>query len=355
MAGKILKESLVPGSVPEDKHVELWRLSISPFFDAHPVMDTIPPKKLPDICQYHLNKALFIESTFTGQKFNRDKKWMARYADTDHVLLQLFTSGTNNVINGDTSYVERPGNIYAVNLAYQVKAVSEDARVLTLVLPRDLIAEEIPRLAELCGVVFEPESISARVFVDHMISLRNHLPEARAEEASVVLRGTLGLLDALLQHRDVESSVSQDATLCAICRFIDSNLDNSSFGIDNICARFRCSRSTVYRLFKPHGGVREYIQRRRLMACFRAIISPKLRRRRIFDIALDFGFTSPSHFSHLFHGHFGMTPSEARDASLREPLGAMPVVLPACGTAQDSAERMWRWAKTLAVAPNDSD
>jgi|GEM_PF-241983 len=338
--------SLVPGMVPAEELASLWRRSIAPFFDAQPIAKPPLSPRLPDIHQYHLEKSLFVDSRFSAQSFTRDRRWMQRYDDSDHLLLQLFVSGENSVVNGAHDYVERPGNIYAVNLAHQVKAASTDARVMTLILPRDLLMDELPHLSDASGALFAEDSAGARIFTDYMMSLRDGLSRAEADEIPALMKATLGLLDSLTTRGDAGSSAAAHATFRTACRYIERHLANPRLNVGSLCRHLRCSRATLYRLFRSHGGVHAHIQRRRLVACFKAIGSPGHRHRRIFDIALDFGFASPSHFSHLFRGHFGMTPREARDANLDFAAGAAPLAVPD-GSGKEAAEQMWLWAKTL--------
>ena len=289
---------------------------------------------------------------------------MRRHDDSDHMMLQFFVSGQNQVVNGSQRYTEDCSNVYAVNLAHKIEARSTDSRALLLVLPRDLMKEAVPYLMQTCGPAFASKGAGARIFSDHMLSLARHLGQATVEQAPGIVEGTLGLLDALSSRYEAQAEPAIDAGFRAACGFIDRHLGEPMLGAKSICEYLRCSRATLYRLFKPQGGVREYIQRRRLMACFDAITSPAHARRQIFDIAIEFGFHSPSHFSHLFRAHFGMTPTDAREAGLQmvTPLGpcesSVEDLLPG-GSRNDEAERMWQWAKGLASragAPSpDSD
>jgi AraC-like DNA-binding protein len=339
----IPRASLVPGMVPDEVLAPLWRESITPYFDAQP----IGAAGTPTIHQYHLGRALFADTTFSAQHFRRDPRWMARNDDADHLMLQLYVRGTNGGINGSNTFLEKPGNIYAVNLAFDTDAKSTDAEVQTLILPRDLLMEELAHLVDASGALFPDESASALIFSDHMLSLRRHLRAAPAAEIPVIMQATIGLLDSLSTHGDVESTVARSATLRTLCRYIDDNLRDPMLGVDSLCRHFRCSRATLYRLFSPLGGVRDHIQRRRLMACFKAISGPG--QRRIYDIALDFGFVSPSHFSTLFRAHFGITPREARDAGLQRAGLSTRIELVTAGySPAEDIELMWHWGKTLA-------
>jgi AraC-like DNA-binding protein len=58
--------------------------------------------------------------------------------------------------------------------------------------------------------------------------------------------------------------------------------------------------------------VTQYIQRRRLEECARALIAAPVRGRLVTDIAFDYGFNSLTHFGRVFRHQFGLTPSEYR-------------------------------------------
>lgn len=336
---------------PDEWLQPLFSQSIAAYFDSEPVLDPTQSKAPPEIHQYHLGQALFMDSKFEAQRFRRDMAMMARHDDTDHLSLQYFVRGSNKVVNGSAEYIEQPGNIFAVNLAYKIEAVSEESEVLLLVLPRELVRREIPQLTDALGGIFADNSASAQIFSHHMMALKHSLVRATAEETPSITQGTLGLLSALVQGGDVTASAAQQATLRTMCSFIDRHLRDPGLGVESLCSQFRCSRATLYRLFKPLGGVREHIQRRRLMACFKAIALQG--HRRIFDVAMDYGFVSPSHFSNLFRDYFGMTPRDARDAGNQPPQIVTRIELvqaPSRVTApaKDDAELMWEWGRTLA-------
>jgi AraC-like DNA-binding protein len=338
--------------VPEEELLALCQHSVAPFFDAQSVEGATGLQIAPRLHEYHLGRCVFIDTEFPAQTFTRNQLWLRRHDDSDHLMLQQFVRGRNQVVNGAQRYTEDCRNLYAVNLAFPLEAQSTESRVLLLVLPRDLVKEAVPHLAHTSGAVFEPEGAAARIFGDHMLSLARHLGDARAAEAPGIVNGTLGLLDALSLRHDAKAVSSVDAGFRAACRFIDRHLGDPTLGAKSVCQHLRCSRATLFRMFKSQGGVREHIQRRRLMACFAALTSPAHASRQIFDIALEFGFHSPSHFSHLFRAHFGMTPRDARDAGLQslEPVVTRPsseTLLPGA-SRNDEAERMWQWAKNLA-------
>lgn len=346
------RAQLLPGELPDEELFWHWRQGIAGYFETLPLADPRKPPVRPAIRQYNVGQFLFIETSASRQQYLRDSEWMRRHDDTDHVILQTYVSGENDVFNGGRHFVQRPGSVTAVNLGYQVDARSADAEVLSLVLPRTLLEERMPALREARGELFEAASTGERIFHEFMLSLRRHLPRARTDEAAAVTDGLFGLLGGLLGAAGQPSSTARTATTMALLRYIDANIGNPELGTDALCAQFRISRATLFRLFKDLGGVQSHIQRRRLMACMRALTAPQSIDRPIYDVAFDHGLTNASHFSSLFRQHFGMTPSEAREAARhRLDREAGPVRLERDDSISD-AEVMQIWARQLGASPD---
>jgi AraC-like DNA-binding protein len=86
------------------------------------------------------------------------------------------------------------------------------------------------------------------------------------------------------------------ARLSAIRRYLEKNLADPSLGPDGICREFGMSGANLYRLFEPIGGVHAYIRERRVARAFADLVSPT-ERRRIGDVAYNWGFGSEASFS----------------------------------------------------------
>ncbi len=71
------------------------------------------------------------------------------------------------------------------------------------------------------------------------------------------------------------------------------------------------SRSTLYRLFQPLGGIDGYIRRRRLAQAYQTLRTPSGRTGDyVYRVAQAWGFASESAFSHAFRRAFQLTPRE---------------------------------------------
>jgi AraC-like DNA-binding protein len=82
-----------------------------------------------------------------------------------------------------------------------------------------------------------------------------------------------------------------------------------------LCRLVGMSRSQLYRLFEPLGGVARYIRAERLREAHRALADAD-NQRDIHEVAEDLGFFDASAFSRTFRREYGCTPSEVRAAAL---------------------------------------
>jgi AraC-like DNA-binding protein len=342
--------SLMPGDLPDEELFWHWRRSLMPMFDCLPLFDPRNPPASTRSRQYHVGEFLFVDAQFPRQRFVRDAAWKRRNDDADHMLIQVFLAGRNFGTNGRAGFVEEAGGVFAVNLGYETDAACSDAETLSLVLPRHWLADHLPKLRDASGALLPKDGMAARLFTDFMLSLRRNLPHATTDDAPLLSRSLVGLLGSLLARGDVEAVDARAGAVQALQRHIDGNLDDPELGADSLCARFRMSRATLFRLFKSHGGVQRYIQRRRLMACFRAISAPRHDDRLIYDIGLDYGFANPSHLSTLFRQHFGMTPSEVREATRFRRSRGLDAPVAAEAPNLPDAEIMRRWAHDLGAS-----
>ena len=92
---------------------------------------------------------------------------------------------------------------------------------------------------------------------------------------------------------------------------IEAQLCDPALGIDFLLQRFHVSRPTLYRMFRPLGGVARYIRERRLHAA-----GARLREAphcTITFLLYDLGFESERQFQRAFQTHFGMSPARWRD------------------------------------------
>ena len=98
---------------------------------------------------------------------------------------------------------------------------------------------------------------------------------------------------------------------------IAHRLQDSAISLSDLADTLHCSVRTLHRLFRCEGkeSLERYIQRQRIEACAQRLRSESAEAARsLTELALQFGFSSSSHFANAFRAHFGISPSAYRKA-----------------------------------------
>ncbi len=269
-----------------------------------------------DVSAYLVDCLMVSKTSFTRQHFVRDRRLMAN-GETDHFVLQLYQDGINACNNGGRDITINPQVVSLIDLGRTIQATADSSTSFNIVIPREVMREYAGGLNGLHGRTVATNTPQGRIMVEHLRNLWSVLPSAQASDAQDLAAATAALTGALFhastgQPADDSPSFGK-ATLDALCRYIDAHLDSPELGVTALCRAFHLSRSNVYRLFKPIGGVEAFIRDRRLLRCYHELRGARRGEQRITDIASTWGFSSPSHFTRLFRGTFGVSPSEVLD------------------------------------------
>lgn len=198
-------------------------------------------------------------------------------------------------------------------LATPLEAEVEDDGALTLFVPRDLYPA-----AELDKLLDNPlGNGSGFLLADYLFVLNRRLPELAASELPNVVDATRCLIAACAspsRDRLAEAQAPIDLTLLERGRrLIRRRLAEADLSPDMICRELGVSRSRLYRLFEPLGGISAYVRRQRLLQVRHALLDI-VDTRSIVRIAEQWGFADASAFSRAFKHEFGLSPKAARDA-----------------------------------------
>lgn len=112
----------------------------------------------------------------------------------------------------------------------------------------------------------------------------------------------------------VDDAVVRAARLARVRAIIRQHLRSPDLTPDSLCRLVGISRSQLYRLFEPVGGVVRDIQHERLRQAHRAIAYPA-DGRTIQAISEELGFLEPTTFSRAFRREFGYAPGALRRAA----------------------------------------
>lgn len=253
--------------------------------------------------------------TCGGHILTRDAHTV-RTTHLDHYKLHVrLGDGATRVQAGETRRLLRRGEFAITDMA-RPECMDVDAGVSVAVfVPREALDSLLPQPLDLHGVV--PAGACAGMFVDHVAELARQMPRMRPEEVEGARLATLHLLAASLAPTaallPAARPAVEDALRRQVCRYIEHNLTDEALHAQALCERFRVSRSMLYRLFEPLGGVANHIKERRL-ARVRTVLASASRWQSVSRIAEGHGFKSATHFSRAFRERFGCSPRDVQAA-----------------------------------------
>jgi AraC-like DNA-binding protein len=301
------------GDLPPGERFDAWREMMAATHDVRRPGEADAPFSA-RLALWHLGSLLLSNGTFSAQVFTR-REANIRRDQLDHYALFVQGSGQRVMHAGqhDAEFVLHTGDILIYDLAQPTDALASEGGSGTLYLPRDLVDEVIPGFSGFHGTVLR--DAAARLLAGHILALGRALPDLSAATLPHIAAATREMaLACLVEHLEgtVAASAPMEAAMRrAIERHIDARLGDPDLGPAAICEAFEISRTTLYRLFDPHGGVAGYIKQRRLLR-IRSIILGAADPRPLAEIAEEFGFRSAAHFSREFRQAFGHPASEAR-------------------------------------------
>ncbi|HAD45597.1 MAG TPA: hypothetical protein DCG45_06900 [Alcanivorax sp.] len=273
-----------------DERLEVWRQSVEPLFDCRAAREPGGREFQGRLESFNLGQTLIARSEFTPLHFQRDRR-----TSDDHLLVQLYIHGGYQGYNGDRKVQVGPGDISLLDMGLGLETLA----------PRS-------------GTPL------ANILANHLSSVWETLADASVDDLPAINRTLVGAVAGAFCQGPVREDAAmpfEDAARDAVRAFIVHNLDDPGLGPARLCRRFGLSRTRLYRLFEPFGGVAGYIREQRLDRAFRELAERDLGQRRLVEVALECGFDSQSHFCRLFRQRFGMTPGEAmeqgRSARLR--------------------------------------
>ncbi|MGL4291582.1 MAG: helix-turn-helix domain-containing protein [Phreatobacter sp.] len=241
----------------------------------------------------------------------------------DHIALQLLISGE---LAGGRPGDERalaPGEIILFDMTQPQRTRADDARLIAVSLAREVVEAAAPVTRSLHGAIL-PEAASG-LLGDFMISLARHGDTLSAGTASRAGRMVAELLAAALGEGNLRpASASSAEQLMTLKReraeaAIEARLADPGLDVEAVASVLGVSRSVLYRLFEPSGGVAQYIQHRRLER-LRAALRRLNETRSVAALAYDHGFASESHCSRAFRAAYGLPPGQYRSEMNRARL-----------------------------------
>ena len=314
--GKLPFSLFTTSHLRPSEQFDAWRESISVIFDVAPPAEHPPDSGFAATVRgWHLGGLLISAVDFDGQRFVRDRRKTVGDG-LDHYLVQLYATGGLVGEAGDQGRVLNGGDVQILDLTQSNVTQAAPSGTVAIVVPRETLDQALPAPGNLHGLILRGHSGMGGLLGDYMRSLVARAEAMTMADAPLVAQATTDMIAACFQSNAETAERARaaiDQTMRQrIQRHILAHLDSPALQAEALCAQFRISRSQLYRLFEPLGGVAHYIQEQRVTRACAELCNPAHDHRRIYEIAFALGFSSEAHFSRVFRATFGLSPSDVR-------------------------------------------
>ncbi len=309
--------------LPARDQFDAWRESISVVFDVAPLRKGRADGGFAaSVRAWHLGRLIVSRADFAAQRFRRQKA-TAAVDGLDHYLVQLYAAGGLVGTADDRERVLRAGDVQILDLSRPSATEARASATIAIIVPRDTLRQALPQAGDLHGLVLRGDGSAGGLLADYIRALAARADAIAVDDAGAIAHATTGMIAACF-HATAETRARaqtqiEATTLERIQRHIAANLHAPDLDAEALCSAFRISRSRLYRLFEPLGGVAAHIQERRLVRARAELSDPAHAHRRIHDIAFAAGFSSEAHFSRAFRRAFGSSPRDARARAQDRP------------------------------------
>lgn len=242
----------------------------------------------------------------------------------DHWIIAVCRRGTHRQRSGERIVEMRPGVPYVLSMAAAFEAEREGAEIewQSIFVARDVVPE---LEAAFTSSLWMPlDTPLGHLLAGYLANLQAEIPRLQPADLPRLAVATKAVIAAALAPSADSAEAArpqiEHLQLARLKRLIRENVGAATLGPARLCLMGGISRSTLYRLFEPLGGVARYIHRERLAQAYRLLSDPG-ERRSIAEIAEATGFFEPSTFSRAFRREFGTTPRDLRMAML---VGQLP-------------------------------
>lgn len=300
--------------LPLSHQFDAYREFCAPVIDVSPIEGSCSPFEAS--CEmWHLGPFAVRRIQTPASHFARHAPQIRRDS-LDHWVFNVVRRGEQEVRTDTCSLKTGAGVLSVFSLAGAYECCRTDLDWLGLFVPRGAVPAVDEALDHKEHLALN--NAPGRVFAAYLGSLADELSSTSRDELPALVQATQALLGSVITSAkavlDSRETIFDAPRMRNIRDFIDSNLCSWNLHAGRICKAAGVSRSNLYRMFEPYGGVVRYVQRERLRRAHKLLADPACTRT-ISMIANDYCFADSSTFSRAFRQEFGYSPTELRKHS----------------------------------------
>lgn len=235
---------------------------------------------------------------------------------TSYMVLYLVLEGQVTSNYDGLIQVHVPGDIVVVDYSMPYESQTPGYEGIALTFDKASMPAELQNNAH--GLVLTANGPAGAVLGAQIKALVEHIGDFSVQQSQVMVDGILQFAAAAFATSKAQEGRDTRLLFQRASSIARQRLHDPDFGPDGLVAALGVSRSKLFRLFEPHGGVQRWILAERLRGSLRAILrsAPELK---IATVAHSHGFRSEAHFSRAFHKRYQISPSSVRTLA-KEPM-----------------------------------
>lgn len=276
----------------------------------------------------------FVMVTTFGCPGERNASAVAALASgIDCIGATLVQQGRLEATVGASTFMCGPGDVIVHDMsAPRLFARQGDAPLAeaTLYIPRRRVASMLGAATPpgWCLKAAEPMSAIVGGNLSVLATFADRLSPTELDTVAAAVTDILSKIAVPAGIGDAET-----AQFSGIRRFIERHVTSDALTPDLIAGQFGMSRSVLYRLFEPLGGVKSYIRRQRMARALQDLRAEGSAGQRISVVAHRYGYENAAAFSRAFREAYGVSPRNMRIAIPVRKRGErlIDLLAPLCG------------------------
>jgi len=307
--------------VPREQRLAYWTDMICNVYvqlGSDPVQTSLTAGDFVGSIRQHALPSLDVSVVTSGpQKVMRTPSHIARSSD-DYFLVSIQAQGRGVVRQDGRDAVLSVGDFALYDSTRPYQLLFDDAfEQIVLKLPGERLRSELRETQALTATTVSGREGAGHLLLGMIRTLREDIDALQPASALAVANGVLSILVAGLQTLPAARSPALSNLtafhLARIKRQVDARLDDPALSVGTLASEVGMSVSQIHRVFKSEPLTpSQYIWERRLEACSRDLLDPRLAGRTVGEIAYGRGFSDAAHFSRAFRERFGCSPREWR-------------------------------------------
>lgn len=295
------------------KRYSAWRDAICDVYVHVDVNATDPDRYQGFIQETKFGQVVLTDILLSEQRIRRSRQHISRL-DKDCYYVQLIHKGSVTVSQSGSEHRSNAarGAIFCATEQYELHGHGE-VRSFYLELPRDEFAQRFPRDRIPTSGLLDTTQGIGRITTEFCAALASESTNVNNELRAGLGNQLMDMLALTLQANDGELPMTErwarNARLRSVQHWIEQHIADPDLCLEEVAAANRISLRYLHALFENcEMSASEWIWDRRLQLAYGSLVRGD--GRTITAVALDHGFSSPTHFTTRFRRKYGTSPRD---------------------------------------------